>query len=74
MRRDLLEGERLAAIDIEVKDGVILCPILICLRNLESTESIGEFLVQIPPQYVGNKLATALLDVNLKIIERDDRG
>jgi hypothetical protein len=74
MRRDLLEGERLTAIDVEIKDGVILCPILICLRSVESVESIGEFLVQVPPQYIGNKLAIALLDVHLKIIERNDRG
>ena len=70
MQYELLEGERLSAIDVEVKDGVICCPILICLRNIESLEVIGGYRVQIPPEYVGNKLPIALLDVRLKILEK----
>jgi hypothetical protein len=74
MRFDLLEGERLSGIDVEVKDGVLICPILICLRRVESVEILGDFRVQVPPENVGNKLPTALVDVRLKILERLSHG
>lgn len=74
MRHELLEGERLTAIDVEVKDGVLICPILICLRRVESVEILGDFRVKVPPENVGNKLATALVDVRLKILERLGNG
>lgn len=74
MRFDLLEGERLSGVDVEIKDGVLICPILICLRRVEAVEDLGDYRVQIPPEYVGNKLATALVDVRLKILERLNHG
>jgi hypothetical protein len=70
MRYEILEGERLTGIDVEVKDGVLICPILICLRRVESVEGLGGFRVEVPVENQANKLPAVLLDVRLKIIER----
>lgn len=67
---ELLEGERLSAIDVEARDGVLICPLLACLRRVEAIEVLGDYRVQIPPEHVGNKLPIALVDVRLKILER----
>jgi hypothetical protein len=74
MRWDLLEGDRLSAIDVELKDGHLVCPLLACLRNVEEIETLGDFRVQIPPEHVGNKLPVALIDIHLKIVERLNHG
>lgn len=69
MRFDLLEGDRLTAIDVEQKDGALICPILVCLRQVKTIEILGGFQVKVPPELVDNKLPQALLNVKLKIVE-----
>jgi hypothetical protein len=69
LRHELLQGDRLTAIDAEPKDGVLICPILACLRQVEAVEVLGDFQVEMPPEYVGNKLPVAVVDAKLKILE-----